>query len=89
MNSPQFPDARPVKFTRSSRKHRIGRQHALAAMENAGDPSYVPATEKNDEQWEWIGRDGRGVELRIIGVERPDVILVIHVQPTSYDHQGG
>lgn len=76
-----------VKFSRSSRRHKIGRAHALAAMENAGEPTVVPATEKYDEQLEWIGRDDRGVELRIIGLDRPDVILVIHVQPTSYEHQ--
>lgn len=77
----------PVKFARSARKHRIGRAHALAAMENAGSPIFVPATEKYGEQWLWIGLDDRKVELEIVGVQRPDCMLIIHVRPTSYEHQ--
>lgn len=77
----------PVKFARTARKHRIGKAHALAAMNNAGDPIFVPATEKYDEQWLWIGLDDRQVELEIVGVERPDCLLIIHVRPTHYEHQ--
>lgn len=29
----------------------------------------------------WIGEDDRGVELTVVLVERPDVLLVIHVMP--------
>ncbi|NED95082.1 hypothetical protein G1H11_07120 [Phytoactinopolyspora alkaliphila] len=78
---------KPVKFSRSARRHKIGKAHALAAMNHAGDPTLVPATEKYDEQWVWIGRDDRNIELRIIGLDRSDCILVIHVQPTTYVHQ--
>ena len=31
----------------------------------------------------WIGPDDRGVELEIYLLERPDVLLVIHVMPTE------
>jgi hypothetical protein len=77
---------KPVKFARSARKHRIGRAHALAAI-NSAEPVFVPATEKYGDQWVWIARDDRGVELEIVGVDKPDCMLIIHVQPTSYEHQ--
>jgi hypothetical protein len=78
---------KPVQFARPARKHRIGRAHALAAMEEAGEPIFVPATEKYGDQWYWRGRDDRGVELEIVAVEKSDCLLVIHVKPTSYEHQ--
>lgn len=84
---------KPVKFTRSARRHRIGRAHALIgrahalAAINSANPVFVPATEKYGDQWVWIARDDRGVELEIVGVDKPDCMLIIHVQPTSYQHQ--
>lgn len=77
----------PVKFARSARKHKIGKAHALAAMVNAGPPHVVPAHGDYDERLVWIGRDDRNVELQIVAAVKPDALLVIHIQPTSYDHQ--
>ena len=31
----------------------------------------------------WVGPDERGVELEIVALLLPDLVLVIHVMPTS------
>ncbi len=74
---------KPVRFTRSSRKHRIGRASAHHVI------ATVPAEVDHDEDTgadllTWIGDDERGRELEIVAVDRPDCILVIHVMPTHY-----
>jgi hypothetical protein len=71
----------PVRFTRTARKHRIGKAHALHVL-NTCEPTRV-ATDR-DEQLVWIGADDRGVELEIVALEKPDCLLVIHVMPTHY-----
>lgn len=75
-----------IRFTRSARKHRIGKARAMRVISSV-EPTLVPPAEKYDEQWVWTGEDDRGVELHIVGVERPDCMLIIHVQPTSFEHQ--
>lgn len=67
---------KPIRFTRSARKHRIGKTHALHVM-NTSEPV------DDEEGIGWIGPDDRGVELEIYLLERPDVFLVIHVMPTE------
>ncbi len=69
-------EVKPIRFTRSARKHRIGKAHALHVM-NTAEPVNDP------EGIGWIGPDDRGVELEIYLLERPDVFLVIHVMPTK------
>lgn len=32
----------------------------------------------------WVGNDKRGRELEIVGIEKADYILVVHVMPTRY-----
>lgn len=70
-----------IQFTRSARKHKIGKAHALAALAAAGEP-----TCQSDDKLLWVGSDDRGVELEIVGVVIPaeDLILIIHVMPTSF-----
>ncbi len=67
---------KPIRFTRSARKHRIGKAHALHVM-NTAEPV------EDREGIGWIGPDDRGVELEIYLLDRPDVFLVIHVMPTE------
>jgi len=50
--------------SRSGRKHKIGNVHILAAMRDAGVPVLVPGT----DQFLYIGKDDRGVELEVIAV---------------------
>lgn len=71
-----------VRFARSARKHRIGRAHALHVLRTV-EPSIVPEPGKDDRHV-WIGHDDRGVELEIIGIQRPDCMLIIHVMPAHY-----
>lgn len=72
-----------VRFSRSARKHRIGKAHALAVMEQ-GEPTVVPADGQEDERWLWVGLDDRGLELEIVAIVLGDLLLVIHVMPTHY-----
>jgi hypothetical protein len=76
-----------VRFSRSARKHRIGKAHALFVMEHY-EPTVVPADEQEDERWLWVGEDDRGAELEIVAIVIRDVLLVIHVMPTHYRQRG-
>lgn len=35
----------------------------------------------------WVGPDERGRELIVIAYERPDVWLVVHVMPTTFERK--
>ena len=72
-----------VRFTRSARKHRIGKAHAVYVMEHH-QPQTIPGDEQRDPQYVWIGDDDRGVELEIVAIDLPDMLLVIHVMPTAF-----
>lgn len=69
------------QFTRSARKHRIGRGAAWEALRNAGAP-----IEQSDGNLKWTGTDERGRELEIVGVPLldEDLVLIIHVMPTAF-----
>lgn len=77
-----------VRFAQSARKHKIGKAHALAALENAGDPVVVPPPSDKlddlDDRLVFIGTDDRGVELEIIAIQQPAFLFVIHVMPTAF-----
>jgi hypothetical protein len=78
---------KPIRFTRGSRKHRIGRKSAYHVI------AMTAATITTDEQTaettlSWIGPDERGRELEIVALERPDCFLVIHVMPTHLRKAG-
>ncbi|GHU97639.1 hypothetical protein FACS189483_04210 [Spirochaetia bacterium] len=68
-------------FTRSSRKHKIGKQHALYAIEHAES-----CTVDADGVYAWNTADDRGVPLHIMGhraVENDNLMVVFHVIPTN------
>ncbi len=69
--------ARPVSFTRSARKHRIGRAHALHVIATV-TPTEVAATDEFDARRVWLGPDDR----EIVALVLPAELLVIHVMPT-------
>lgn len=74
----------PTRFTRTARKHRIGKAHALHVMRTTM-PALLPATEAGrSDQLVYVGTDDRGAELEIVALIKPDCILVIHVMPTHY-----
>lgn len=70
-----------VRWTQASRKHRIGRAHALHVMRTVV-PTATTASSGN-EALLWTGPDDRGVELEVVAVVLPEVHLVIHVMPTA------
>ena len=73
-----------VRFTKSSRRHRIGHARAMHVM-NSVDPVVEPATRWADEKWHWFGADDRGLELEITGVViSKEEILIIHVMPRMF-----
>ena len=76
-----------VRFTRGSRKHRIGKASAIHVMETAQpryvEPEAVPGRPRPDIRVVWIGNDERGRELEIVAVQLSDYLLVIHVMPTA------
>ncbi len=82
MNSAGHNTARPVRFTRSARKHRIGRAHALHVIATV-TPTEVAATDEFDARRVWLGPDDRGVDLAIVALVLPTELLVIHVMPTA------
>jgi hypothetical protein len=76
-----------IRFTRSARKHRIGKAHAMHVIRTV-EPELMPATETADARLSWVGEDDRGVELEIVALVLEDMWLVIHVMPTSYRGRG-
>jgi hypothetical protein len=78
---------RLIRFTRSARKHRIGKAHAMHVISTV-EPETIPATDTADTRLSWVGEDGRGVELEIVALELDGMWLVIHVMPTIYREKG-
>lgn len=76
-------EPKPIRFTRGSRKHRVGRASARHVIDT------VTPTVETDAVTEaviirWVGTDERGRELEVIAIERFDCQLVVHVMPTHY-----
>lgn len=78
---------KPIRFTRGSRKHRIGRKSAYHVIAMTAATITIDE-ETGDTTLSWIGADERGQELEIIALDRPDCFLVIHVMPTHYRKAG-
>jgi hypothetical protein len=75
-----------IRVVRSGRRHRVGNQHILEAMINAGVPTVI------GDQLHYVGTDSRGLELEIIAVpddHHSDGLAVIHAMPTSYRREDG
>jgi hypothetical protein len=78
---------KPLRFTRGSRKHRVGKRSAyhviaMTAATITSDPDTGETT------LTWVADDERGRELEIVAIEKPDCYLVIHVMPTHYRKKG-
>lgn len=76
-----------IRFTRGSRKHRVGRKSAyhVIAMTVA---TITTEPDTGDTTLSWVGKDERGRELEIVAIDKPDCYLVIHVMPTHYRREG-
>ncbi len=74
-----------VPFANSAGRHRVGKAHALAALEDAGQPTVVPTpSHELDDRLVFVGTDDRGIELEIIAIQLPEFLYVIHVMPTEF-----
>ena len=70
-----------VRFTKSARKHRLGRGRVLEIIEG------VEPTVQSDARGDrllWIGRDSRGLEIEVVGLLLSDVLLIIHAMPAGF-----
>lgn len=67
-----------IRWTRSSRRHKVGRASARYAMEAAGEPRVIEGGDLL-----WVANDERGRELEIIAIPGDDEIIVKHVMPTA------
>jgi hypothetical protein len=47
------------------------------------EPVRVRATERFDARLVWTGKDDRGIELEVVGLDLPDAIAISHVMPTT------
>lgn len=70
-----------MRWSQSSRRHRIGRAHARHVISTTTPHQVTTATGHHGLLW--VGDDDRGIELEIIAVVLPDRYLVIHVMPTA------
>jgi len=70
-----------IRWTQSSRRHRIGRARALHLMANT--VGHTATTDRGDRAVLWVGVDDRGIELEVVAVLHPEQLLVIHVMPTA------
>ena len=78
---------REIRFTVSSRKHRIGRAHVRFVLTTT-TPIEV-RTNRGDVGWLYVGPDDRGVVVEVIAVLiDDDVLLVIHAMPHAFKRGG-
>ena len=71
-----------MRWSRSARKHRIGRAHAEHVM--ATSFGQRTTTTRGGVGLLFVGLDDRGIELEIIVVVDGEDVIVIHIMPTQY-----
>lgn len=84
-----------LKFTQSSRRHRIAKGRALYVIRNTKPVQTVE--DDGTINLDWIGDDDRGLELHIVGIVKIDdrsttkekIVLVKHVFPTALNSKEG
>jgi len=72
-----------IRFSKSARKHKVGKGHALEVIFGYA-PLRVQARNDFEREYVWIGKDSRGRELEIVGIELEEFILIIHVMPKLF-----
>jgi hypothetical protein len=79
-------DIASIRFTQSSRRHRVGKHRALAAIRYPLAVNYQGLTALGDHKYLVLGEDLTGRVLEIILVETLDGIIVIHVMDIRRKH---
>ena len=72
-----------VRFSRSARRHRLGKAPALYVMSTVVT-KVISADQRINERLLWIGPDDRGLVLEIVALVELDHLLVIHVMPHHF-----
>jgi len=67
-----------VQFTPSAHKHGATVGNIISVLNAVGEPQVVTSEDSRSVELWWFGTDDRGVELEVMGVERPDYLLVVH-----------
>ncbi len=75
-----------VKFSKSARKHRIGKQRVREVIADYEPTAYF---EDGKMKLRWVGKDARGLELEIVAVVEEELTVVIHVMPYSFKRRRG
>jgi hypothetical protein len=70
-----------IEFTKSARKHKIGKQRVREVIATSTPTLFF---EGGVSKLRWVGRDRRGLELEILALEEGEVWLVIHVMPLNF-----
>lgn len=68
-----------VRFAQSARKHRIGRARVLRVIQDPTVFVELPGPEGSDDRLVFLGDDGTGRVLEVMGVRIQGGILIIHV----------
>ena len=68
-------------FTRSARKHKVGRASAIHVLQTVEPVREVGASREGQDYLTWKGPDERGRVLEIVAVDRGDDFLIFHVMP--------
>ena len=72
---------KPIRFSQSARRHRIGKAHAYYVMAT-GAYEFDTDPKTGAPTVVFTGPDDRGADLTVVVVELSDRFLVIHVKPT-------
>ena len=70
-----------IEFTKSARKHKIGKQRVREVIATSTPTLFF---EGGVSKLRWVGTDRRGLELEILALEEGEAWLVIHVMPLNF-----
>ena len=70
-----------IEFTKSARKHKIGKQRVREVIATS---TPTMSFEGGVSKLRWVGKDRRGLELEILALEEGEAWLVIHVMPLNF-----
>ena len=72
-----------VSLDSCARKHALSRTRIQEAL-NTHEVATTLDSGSTDPKIRFVGRDGRGEELKVIAVVLPGLLLVVHAMPTRY-----
>ena len=70
-----------VRFTQSSRRHRVGRRRIVSVMND--EMPRVTVRDDGVVECAWLGPDDRGVVIEVTALVIDGTLLVIHAMPAA------